>query len=517
MPYNRHIERAHDTLKLMIESLSEETLIYKFILEKIKTAYKFNAKVVKDKLIPNNADKWKSFSPFSLPYHKGGTYLFHQTLTNDTYIGSAANHTDRAIQNSEQFRGVNPRSLHIQEKDKQETLLFSIIHEVPSLVKLFRKEYPKYLLSKGEYEILLAITTYTSRILEQYLIDQFKPTINGKGGIYDLTVTHKFTNWDKTNLNKKLIDNRGSIPVNIFNLDGSLEYSANSLNDASKYLQMSATSVYLYVNNSKSYFSKHLNKHVRLVELEFTGDTKLRKIEHSLKNVNPLILDGKDLNNLDLLFLYCFSQDKKTYQTFLTDAYRNLFPKNSEILIKNNKTFTGSYNYIRNRINLDVSVLAEDGKSYYLAKNPERLDTEIRDNSVLWLIDLEKFEAKLYPNLHKVVDYFKSISKSEITLRLCNYYKNTGKRYKNYLFLSHDYFIKVIPDASKPGIAFINFKAKLTDTQEEVEVLEKIKIIISSRAPGASARGEKFNLFLCEVFHSAFKLNQAQTFFRLPC
>lgn len=87
---------------------------------------------------------------------------------------------------------------------------------------MFRKEYPNYLFSKGDYENLLALTTYPARILEQYLIDRFKPTINGKGGKYDLTVTHKFTNWSKTNLNKKLIDNRGSIPVNIFSLDGSL-------------------------------------------------------------------------------------------------------------------------------------------------------------------------------------------------------------------------------------------------------------------------------------------------------
>jgi len=235
MPTNKHINSARDTLKLMIDSLSEDSVIYKFILEQIKVPYQFNATVQNDKLVPNNSVNWKSLSPFTLPYLKGGTYLFNQGISKEFYIGSASNHTDRVIQHLEQFRGVNPRSLHTQEKDRQNTLLFSIIHETPSLVKIFRQKYTKYNLSKGEYEILLAFTLFPSRVLEQDLIDQFKPTINGKGGKYDLTVTHKFTNWLKSNLNKNLIDNRGSIPVNILNLDGSLEYSANSLNDARKY------------------------------------------------------------------------------------------------------------------------------------------------------------------------------------------------------------------------------------------------------------------------------------------
>lgn len=144
------------------------------------------------------------------------------------------------------------------------------------------------------------------------------------------------------------------------------------------------------------------------------------------------------------------AQDKKTYQTFftLTDAYKSLFPNNAEVLMagkrENNKTLTRSYNYIRNRINLDILVVAEDGKNYYFANNPEILETEAhsgRDNSVLWLIDLENYVGKLYPNSHKVIDYFKSISKPEIIgplgRRICNYYKNTGKIYKNYLLARH--------------------------------------------------------------------------------
>jgi len=243
---------------------------------------------------------------------------------------------------------------------------------------------------------------------------------------------------------------------------------------------MSERSVYLYVNNSKPYFSKYLNKEVLLVEPEFKGEITLRKIEHSLKNVKPLILsEFNNLSALSPLFLYCFNEDKISFQTFftLTEAYQNLYPKNTEWILKNRQTFTGSYNYIRNRINLDEPAIAEDGKSYYFAKNPERSDAEFRVNSVIWLINLKTFEAKLFSNLKKVEAYLKSFS-PEMTLRICGYYKDTGKIYKNYLFISHKHFIKVMSDASKPGLDKLDLKDVLVGVNLN-NFIDKLKSILS--------------------------------------
>lgn len=232
---------------------------------------------------------------------------------------------------------------------------------------------------------------------------------------------------------------------------------------------MSPRSVPLYLNNAKPYFSRKLNKEVLLVEPDYNEELTLRTVENRLKNTKALKLEkflsgsmlallGKNLNELSPLFLYCFNSETKRFQTFFTliEAYRKLYPKNSELLIKNKKTFTGPYNYIRSRINLEVPVVAEDGINYYFAKNPQRRDSEFRENSVLWVLNLEKNQAKLYPNLKKVVDYFKSISAEDITLRICSYYKDSGKIYKNDLFLSHDVFIKVYPEASQLGMDTIN-------------------------------------------------------------
>lgn len=139
---------------------------------------------------------------------------------------------------------------------------------------MFRKENPKYKLTQGEYDILLAITIYSNRILEQNLIDQFKPCINGRG-IYETTVYHKYTSWDVKRLTQKMVDLRGSIPVNIYNLDGSLEYVANSYNEARKFVGMSYSSMPLYVDNSKPFFSKIQNKEFLLKTILLIKDSEI--------------------------------------------------------------------------------------------------------------------------------------------------------------------------------------------------------------------------------------------------
>jgi hypothetical protein len=109
---------------------------------------------------------------------------------------------------------------------------------------------------------------------------------------------------------------KGSIPVNVYNLDGSLDYPANYLNDARKYLQIIYRTIPLYLNNVKPLFSSKLNKLVILREPEFKGELKLNRIEHKLKNTEVLSLPNKSLDELSTLFLYCFNADKKNLYYF---------------------------------------------------------------------------------------------------------------------------------------------------------------------------------------------------------
>lgn len=378
--------QARKTLIIMIDSIPSDHILIVFIKESIFTPFRLNASVSDNKLLPNNSQPWVNIDKSNFSNKEGGTYLFHQSLNNTQYLGSAANFSDRIQLHEMQFRPNSglARSLHKQELNNQSTLFFSTIHIVPSYLNLFRLKYPNYLLTQGQYEILLALTLYPVRVLEQSLISQFNPLINGEGGRYDLTVYHRFTTWDSSRLNlERLI--RGAIPVNIFNLDGSLEFQAVSSTEASKYLDMSIRSVPLYLNNAKPFFSTTLGKFVFLRSPGFEGQAEYRKIEAQIKFVSELILPNVKLSDLSPLFIYVFNEAKETFVTYftLTGVYRGLFPIKYEDYIKNNKLPQGVLNSIRARINKDLPVIAENGMKYYIAKNPERVENKFRDNSII--------------------------------------------------------------------------------------------------------------------------------------
>ena len=65
----------------MIDSLPEDGIIYQNLLEQIQVPYQFNANVKNDKLVPKVSVNWNSYSPFTLPYFKGGTYLFIPSIS----------------------------------------------------------------------------------------------------------------------------------------------------------------------------------------------------------------------------------------------------------------------------------------------------------------------------------------------------------------------------------------------------------------------------------------------------
>lgn len=112
-------------------------------------------------------------------------------------------------------------------------------------------------------------------------------------------------------------DNRGSIPVEIYNLDGTLEFSASSNNEASKFLNMGYRNVPLYLNNAKPFFTPNLDKFVTLRSPGFKGEIVLRSLSCQLKDTSPLVLPFHKLEDLSPIFLYCFDEDKKkTLQLF---------------------------------------------------------------------------------------------------------------------------------------------------------------------------------------------------------
>lgn len=437
----------------MIDSLPLDSKLLLFIKKTVNTPFSLNAKVVNNKLVPNESVHWLDLksSNKKLTKLEGGTYLFKQQLDNKEYVGSAANFKDRLDLHKMQFRanGHLGKALHKQEQSRQNTLLFSIIQVVPSFLNLFRLENPKVILTQGEYEILLALTLYAGRTLEQSLINQFHPEINGGGGKYDTTVHHRFVSWDESNLAlPKSI--RGAIPVDIYNLDGSLEFKTSSSHEASNYLHMTYRSVPLYINNAKPFYSSTLEKFVLLRSPDFTDTPTVRKIEHQHNYVPELSLPNFKLNELSRLFLYAFDEGKTNFTTFftLTEAYCAFFPTLSATYFNNNKYPTGVLNVIRFKINKEAPVVAENGAKYYFAKNPQRVESDFRENSVLWAISVKDLLAKLYPSTNGAATALASVG---ITKRMCTYNKNTGKSCKGFIFVTNGQLMNILPEIYVPG------------------------------------------------------------------
>lgn|ERR1700748_639091 len=307
---------------LVMQSTAQNSILLNFILEALKIPYELNAINSENVLIPEKKRTmdWKNLP--KLPLNQGGTYLFTQKLDLSTYIGSAFSFEERMLQHKRQFTGAlkidqkSARALHKLEHLRQETLTLDLIHIIPNYFKLFKLDYPEYVLSKGEYEILLNLTFYPVRVLEQNLINTFKPNINGYYGKYYTKVIHKFNSWDPLtfNLPKRKLDFQKE--VFIYNLKGDLIYNALSYKEAALFLgrkgALRGAGLSFYMDNALPLFSTNLNKEV-LLRSEKSSTTNLMEKRKTylvpFKDAKPLNLSFIKLEELSLNFIYCFEAE----------------------------------------------------------------------------------------------------------------------------------------------------------------------------------------------------------------
>lgn len=192
MPSNNHIIQSKKTLIKMLNSLSislkTDRILINFIKESVEIDFKKLVEFNGNKLEFNNRVSWLDLKVSSLSSDKGGTYVFYQQLNNTYYVGSASTFQDRVRQHRAQFRGYLPRALHKSENSRLDSLYFSIVHVTPNFYRLFVNSQLNVVMSQGYLDILMALTLYSQRILEQALIQFLKPTINK-----DLVVYHRYT------------------------------------------------------------------------------------------------------------------------------------------------------------------------------------------------------------------------------------------------------------------------------------------------------------------------------------
>lgn len=169
-----------------------------------------------------------------------------------------------------------------------------------------------------------------------------------------------------------------SKPVFIFSDTGILIFSAKSSLEAQKIIGcLSNSTVYLYLDNKKYYFSSKLNKNIYLRSSDkylSLDNFQSKPIVINLSNTNPINIPELNLDELSKLFLYIYNDQFVLVFTCFTytEIYKYLYPLGYRIKLKNDDTFSGVSNAIRHRVNLDSPIIAENNNIFYIIKNPGR-------------------------------------------------------------------------------------------------------------------------------------------------
>ena len=163
---------------------------------------------------------------------------------NERYIGSCINFNNRLIEHKDQFiNRRKPTSLHLYKFNFSE-YNWSPVYLTLNYYKLFVYKHPHYILSKGEVDILMAITQLLPRILEQSLLDTYIFNLNGKNKL----VKFSYSNRDPYTLNTPILTNNMPKSVNIL-INGKVVRIVNSIQNLLPVLGIkSRSTIFKYMN-----------------------------------------------------------------------------------------------------------------------------------------------------------------------------------------------------------------------------------------------------------------------------
>ena len=179
----------------LLHNLPVSSLVRDFNLKNIYKEFELLASCSGGNLTINessNIVNWLDIRPSKFHKTIAGTYRFLQAKNGEMYIGSTGSFYVRIASHRKNFNSKSKQNigpLHRSQLTQQETLLFSIIHKLPNLIELWKLENPWL---QGEGDLLNLLTYYPLRVLEQNLIYNFKPSING-GNADNVIVTHSLT------------------------------------------------------------------------------------------------------------------------------------------------------------------------------------------------------------------------------------------------------------------------------------------------------------------------------------
>lgn len=334
-----------------------------------------------------------------------GTYRFLQAQNGEMYIGSTGSFYDRIASHRKKFNSKSKQNigpLHRSQLTQPETLLFSIIHKLPNLIELWKLENPRYPLLQGEGDLLNLLTYYPLRVLDQNLIDNFKPSING-GNADNVIVTHSLTKSSPNAFNQ--IFKVAGKSINIFDRHFKLLFKAPSLRSAVRYMGLPANfRLDVYIGNLRGILVNRLGNKIKyLINYDSANWTNRSFVKPKISY--KFDLPNLELTSLNKAYIYLFSYpDLQKFLVFrtLASAYEFLYPGRMKTSFScNRKKANAAFKFaISDKANTGFVVKDVSGNSYIIAKHPEWKG----GNSILvWAVNLETRDSKLYTSIQSAL------------------------------------------------------------------------------------------------------------------
>lgn len=234
--------------------------------------------------------------------------------------------------------------------------------------------HPYYKLSKGEMDILTAITQLIPRILEQSLLNNFTFTLNGARKL----ITFSYTNWDINNLYVPIIGIKTAKQVQII-MNKRIIRTVHSIRKLIDVLGIkSKRTIAKYMNHIRSFYSPNLKGFVNIKHPYIEKESFLTHdiIHRKMKNIPELIIPNVSLFSLTPDLLYVYNSDMfliKTYNS-IKEGVKDLNPNYKKLGISIRGREITIYRY-KNKKFLVYNELG----SFYFVKNPNSNDRWIKN------------------------------------------------------------------------------------------------------------------------------------------
>jgi hypothetical protein len=325
-------------------------------------------------------------------FNESGLYIFRHD-TGKIALGSAMNFQRRLNDHISSFNNHRlQESLHkfAQDNGGMSSFTWGPLVITPNFYKLFLSHNPSYILSKGEIQILTALTQFMPRVLEQAYIDHYKPELNGNKK-KNYQVVFNFLKWDSSSLYSPISGNYLDSPKYIAKDElNKIVASSNTMNGLASLLGLSLQGLKYHLNRESVVLAKSLGLSVSLQEKNVTP--KGSPIEYyKTKKVNrPELQLSKDLSSLEMGNILIYALDKETvvaknlsaplvFKYLNPNLSLNLTSKELKVKADNMATY----------INKECIYSSELG-DYYLAKNP---NYAINTKSSIIIININTYHA----------------------------------------------------------------------------------------------------------------------------